>query len=146
MKLQELLKKTNDVLAVSENGYVGYLKSDGYPSVATRSFCSAPNLVHSYISTGTNGNLAKAIANNNKMSICVQSEGNNITMIGTAHIITDMKVKEAMWVDWFINHFPGGFQDPNFCLIEFKTERISLWVAGQSLEAKMEDIMKDIEQ
>ncbi|QUI23971.1 pyridoxamine 5'-phosphate oxidase family protein [Vallitalea pronyensis] len=142
MKLHELLKKTNDILLASEIGYVGYMKSDGFPSVAPRSFCTAPNMIHSYLSTGSNGNLAKAIVENNKMSICVHSEGNNITMIGTAHIITDMKMKETMWLDWFIEHFPQGVQDPNYCLIEFKTQRLSLWVDGESVEVLMNDIMK----
>ncbi len=142
MKLHELLKKTNDNLKASEIGYVGYMKSDGFPSVAVRSFCTAPNIIHSYISTGSNGNLAKAIENNNKMSICVHSENNKRTMIGNAHIITDMKVKEAMWADWFIDHYPEGVQDPNYCVIEFKTERLSLWVDRESVEVQMADIMK----
>lgn len=142
MKLHELIKKTNDILKVSDTGYVGYIKNTGFPSVAPRSFCTAPNIIHSYISTGSKGNLATAIVNNNKMSICVHSGNDNITMIGTAHIITDMKVKKEMWVDWFINHYPQGVQDPGYCLIEFNTERLSLWVDRESVEVKMTDIMK----
>lgn len=142
MKLHELLMKANHILQATETGYVGYIKSDGYPSVATRSFCTPPDIIHSYISTGAMGNLAIAIADNNRISICVHRENDNITMIGTAHIVSDMEVKEAMWVDWFINHYPEGVKDPDYCLIEFKTERLSLWVDRESAEVNMADIMK----
>lgn len=142
LKLHETIKKTNDILKKSEVGYVSYIKSDGFPSVATRSFCGIPNIIHSHISTASNGNLAKGINANNKMSICVHDGNDNITMIGTAHIINDMKVKKAMWLDWFIEHYPEGVTDPNYMLIEFRTERLSLWVDRECVEISLTDIMK----
>jgi general stress protein 26 len=33
-----------------------------------------------------------------------------------------------MWLDWFIEHFPGGMDDPNYCILEFTAAEATLWI------------------
>ncbi len=68
---------------------------------------------------------------NKKASICYREGGNNITLVGTIEIVTEPELKKELWLDWFINHFPGGVTDPNYCILRFTAHRASLWIDDQ---------------
>jgi len=128
MKQHDIIKKVNDILKDVQNISFATITPDGYPHVATRTFCKPTNILGGYISTNTSGNLAQSITKNNKASICASVGDDNITLVGTAKIVYDKKIKEKLWIDWFINHYTQGIDDPEYCIIEFTTERVSLWV------------------
>ena len=51
-----------------------------------------------------------------------------MTLIGDFEIITDREIKQDVWVDWFIQHYPGGVDDPIYFVAKFVTKRVSLWI------------------
>lgn len=103
-----IIKKANDLVNFCTEGYVATVDVDGYPHVATRSVRKADGIFSCYFTSGTGGNMAKAIGQNSKASVCFRKDNDNVTLIGDFEIITDLKTKEEVWVDWFINHYPGG--------------------------------------
>ena len=128
MKQHDIIKKVNDILGKSEECTFAIITPDNYPHASTRSFCKPATILGGYISTDTSGNLAKSILKNPKASLCVREGNNNITLIGIARIIEDKKIKNELWLDWFINHYKGGVDDPEYTVIEFTTEKVSLYV------------------
>jgi hypothetical protein len=44
-------------------------------------------------------------------------------------------------LDWFINHFPDGETDPNYCIIKFTAKRASLWIDNESAEFMMDELL-----
>ena len=123
-----ILNMANDIMKQATEAYVGVIDKEGYPNVATRSLIHPKDILSCYFSTGTGANLMSNIKRNNKASVCIREGGNNISLHGTIEIITDKAVKEEMWLDWFINHFPGGATDPIYCLLKFTAIRGTLWV------------------
>ena len=107
MSLHNTIKKANDIIKSSQDCYFAIVGEDGYPHVATRSFCTAGDIQTCYISTNTSGNLAQTLMKNNKASICIHEGNDNITMMGIATIVEDEAVRQQMWMDWFIDHYPG---------------------------------------
>ncbi len=79
---------------------------------------------------------------NDKVSLCIHHGNDNITMIGTAKIVTDMTIKEEMWIDWFINHYKEGVKDPEYCVIEFTSNELSLWLNRVPYHVSVEEILK----
>jgi len=140
MKVRNIVKRSNEIMERSQNCYFGVIDEDGFPHVATRSFCQPPSVHGCYISTNYSGNLARTIMNDSKASVCVNKGDDNITMIGNAKIINDKKIKKDFWLDWFIEHYPGGSDDPEYCIIEFKTTRLSLWVDHHSEKLNVREI------
>jgi len=67
---------------------------------------------------------------NPKASVCVWKGGNSITLIGTVKVTQERVVLEAMWLDWFTEHYKG-IDDPNYCILEFTTEEATLWIDGE---------------
>lgn len=135
-----IFKQSGDLINQSDVAYVSSIDENGYPHVATRSMIKSYGLQGTYFSTGTEGNLADNIRRNNKMSLCFHNKGDNMTLVGTAEIIRDQGKKKEMWLDWFIDHFPGGPTDPGFCLIKFTTEYVSLWVDHKSYKFSMDEV------
>jgi len=137
-----IIKKANDLVNSCTEGYASTVDADGYPHVATRSVRNADGIFSCYFTSGTGGNMAKAIGQNGKASVCFRSGNDNVTLIGDFEIITDQKIKEAVWVDWFINHYPGGVSDPIYFVVKFITKRVSLWIDGEVASFKIDEINK----
>lgn len=54
------------------------------------------------------GNLYDRITRDGRTSLSFYHRENNITLMGCTKEITDAAVKKERWLDWFINHYPGG--------------------------------------
>jgi general stress protein 26 len=120
--------------------YVSVVDSEGYPSVATRSNIKPDGISSCYFSTGTNDNMAIRIKGNNKGGVCFRKDGDNVSLVGEFEIIDDMETNRDLWVDWFIDYFPEGVEDPNYCIVRFKTKRISLWIDYEYEQFNISDI------
>jgi hypothetical protein len=60
--------------------------------------------------------------------------GGNVTLVGTAEIISDQEIKNQYWSDDFLEHYPKGKTDPDYVVIRFSTQRVSLWIDNESAE------------
>jgi len=144
MNQHNIIKIANDILKSTGECTFSAIDSEGYPHAATRSFCKPANILGGYISTNTSGNLSQSVVKNGKASICVRDESNNITLLGNAGVVEDRQTKEKYWQDWFINHYPKGVDDPEYCLIEFETEKASLWIDRQVIKFDMAGFMTPV--
>lgn len=135
-----IIKKAADIIKTCDEGYVGVIDENGFPNVATRSNIKPHSILNCYFATGTYANLSLRLQKNNKTSVCFHKDGDNVTLVGTSEFITDKKEKNDLWLDWFINHFPEGVDDPNYCIVKFTTHKVSLWVGRTSAEFNISDI------
>ncbi|MEX1378303.1 MAG: pyridoxamine 5'-phosphate oxidase family protein [Eubacteriales bacterium] len=134
MDQQNAIKLVNDIMKDSGECTLAILTQDGKPHAATRSFCAPANILGGYVSSNTSGNLAQSVMKNSAASMCIRQGNNNITLCGTVHIVEDKAKKAELWLDWFINHYKKGVDDPEYCVIEFKTENVSLWISGEVMK------------
>ena len=56
-----------------------------------------------------------------------QAGGAYVTLVGSATIIDDVAVKQAIWQPGSFKWHPGGPTDTNVVLVEFVAERIETW-------------------
>jgi len=132
-----ILEKANQIVKTSSKAQIGVIDENGFPSVSTVSVINPESIYETYLSTGLGSNKVRRLSKDNRASICYCVGGDNITLVGEAEILTDQPTKDRLWQDWFINHFPGGKTDPNYCIIKIKTKRVSLWVAQESVESEV---------
>ena len=60
-----------------------------------------------------------------------------VCMTGDVEVITDQNVKQELWQDWFINHFPGGPTDPNYVILKFTANHATYWIDGKFIHKKV---------
>ena len=131
-----MLEKANKFIKTCVNVSFGVIDENGYPSVSTVSLVKPKNINELHFTTTLCSNKVKRLKKNNKASICVcMNDGSkNITLVGEAEILCDQETKNEYWQDWFIEVYPGGKTDPNYCVIKFTTKRGSLWIDDEQTE------------
>lgn len=121
-------KKAIEIVSNSETAVLSSINEGGYPRGATMSNIKAEGLETIWFATGTSSAKVKHYKENNKASVCYNKGNDGITLTGDVEIIDDMNIKKALWVDWFIAHFPGGVTDPEYCILKFNTKDVVLWI------------------
>jgi len=124
----QLIEKANQMIQMQQNASFGVIDENGYPSVSAISLCNPETITTLYFTTTLDSNKAKRLTANNKASINSFTDMNNITLVGQAEILTDQETKTKYWQDWFCEVYADGPTDPNYCVIKFTTERVSLWI------------------
>ena len=138
----DMLTKANQIIMKCTEAYIGVIDEKGYPSVSTVSTIRPEGIFEAYFATGLEANKTKRLLKDKRASVCFRAGSNNITLVGEAEICTDQPTKRRMWLDWFINHFPLGETDPNYCVIKFTTKRVSLWIDYESAEFTINELQK----
>ena len=137
-----IFEKANQIVRASDAVYLGVIDEDGCPSVSTVSTINPQDIFTAYFATGTNANKTRRLLRDKRACICYRLGGNNVTLAGEAEIITDQETKNKCWLDWFINHFPLGKTDPDYCIIKFTAKRVSLWIDNEGAEFTIEQLLK----
>ncbi len=106
---------------------------DGYPTTSTITASKADGINWINFCTGIASNKSNRIRKCNLASVCFNANDYNITLVGKIEIITDSQIKKDMWYGGLINHFDGP-EDPNYCVLNFKTERYSLLVDWKEIQ------------
>ena len=130
----DIIAKATGIVNSCEEGYFSVINKQGYPETATRSNIKPDGIYSCYFSTGTDAPMAESIRSSSKTSVCFRKGADNVTLIGDAVIVDDIKVKKELWLDWFINHFPGGPEDPGYCVVQFSTKEVSLWIDREQVK------------
>ena len=117
-------------LAGQDNGYctLALIDKDGFPTASTVSIIKADGIKQFTFGVSLNDNKARRVQACNRASVCVNSQEYNITLVGTAEIMTDAESKQDLWQPWFSEIWTGGVADPDFCVLRFTTQRYNLWV------------------
>jgi len=128
---QDILIKAGEI--VERNTGMGtycvlaLIDMDGYPTVSTITASKADGINWITFCTGLGSPKTNRISKCNHASVCFNADDYNITLVGTIEVLTDPEVKKEMWYEGLINHFSGP-EDPNYCVLLFKTERYNLLV------------------
>jgi len=139
---KNIFERSNKLIRACSAAYIGVIDENGFPSVSTIMPINTENIFETFFATGLESNKAKRLQQNNQASVCFHVGGNNITLVGTAEILTDQAIKSKCWQsEGFIEHFPGGETDPNYCIIKITTNRVSLWVDNEDAQFTIDELL-----
>jgi len=131
------IEKASNIIKTCDASYFGVIDENGCPSVSTVSPLHPDSIREVYFGTSPCANKTQRLRKDKRASMCYHKGGDNITLVGEAEILTDQATKSRIWQGWFIEHFPSGETDPNYCVIKFTAKRASLWVDGESAEGTL---------
>ena len=134
---EKIIAKANEILKKSANVNLAVIDENGYPVVMAMSLINPESISEIYLSTTLSSNKAKNLQKNNKASVCCSTPHDNITLVGEVEIFTDQETKTKCWQNWFIEVYPGGETDPDYCVIKFTTKRVSMFVDCEMAEGAL---------
>jgi general stress protein 26 len=130
---EESIAKAEEIIAKKiGGGNEGYcvlalIDEEGFPTASTISVSKADGINWITFCTGLGSNWTKRIEKCNRASVCFNSTQYNITLVGTIEVLTDLIIKTEMWYEGMGYYFKEP-EDPNFCVLRFKTQRYSLMI------------------
>jgi general stress protein 26 len=107
---------------------------EGYPTTSTLSISKADGIRQITFGGSLESNKAKRAKENSHACVCIFDDDYesgayyNITRVGDIEVVTDMELKKDTWYEGLEEHFQGGVEDPNYCVLKFTTKRYNLWV------------------
>ena len=120
-KATELLDKTSLITLSS-------ITSEGYPRSCILVKISTDGFRTIRVSTGNSSRKTREFLANSKASISYGCGADGVTLIGNVRVLQDKAEKAQYWQPWMASHFPGGTDDPDFCVLEFTAHEATLWI------------------
>lgn len=130
---QKIIDKAVEIISAKRLDCVlALIDLDSYPTASTITVSKNNGINWLTFCTGLGSTKTQRIEKCNLAIVCFFSLNPlyNITLVGKIEVITDSVVKKEMWYDGLKNHFSGS-EDPNYCVLKFKTERINLMIGGE---------------
>mgnify|MGYP001540267965 FL=1 len=106
--METMREKAAQMLRESEVVVLTSVNKEGYPRPVPMSMVKSEDISTVWMSTGSDSVKTEDFRKNPKGGLCFYAQANSVCMTGDVEVITDQNVKQELWQDWFINHFPGG--------------------------------------
>lgn len=123
-----IIEKAIALLAQCEEVTIASINADGFPRPVPMAKGRTAGCNEVWMATGANSEKVADFRINPKAGLCYSLHGDSVALRGTVEIVTDAKIREEMWQDWYIHHFPGGPSDPNYVLLHFIGTDATLWI------------------
>ncbi|MBV3636420.1 pyridoxamine 5'-phosphate oxidase family protein [Bacteroides cellulosilyticus] len=135
--METMREKAAQMLRESEVVVLTSVNEEGYPRPVPMSMVKSEDISTVWMSTGSDSMKTEDFRKNPKGGLCFHAQGNSVCMTGDVEVITDQNVKQELWQDWFINHFPGGPTDPNYVILKLTANHATYWIDGEFIHKKV---------
>ena len=130
-KAVALANECSEVILVS----VG---EDGRPRPCVLSKIRNDGIRTFHVATGLSGVKSQHFLKSAVAGACYWRGQDSVTLTGDAVVYSDADTRREAWQDWFIHHFPGGVDDPNYCVIEFTAREATIWIDSEFVTLPIE--------
>lgn len=137
-QLKELEQKAAALLEQCEVVTIASITAEGYPRPVPMSKIKTNGINEIWLATGTTSDKTIHFRKNPLAGISFMQGGDSVCLTGKVSILEDLETKKALWQDWFISHFPGGVEDPNYCILKFTAEEAIYWIEYVFIKAKID--------
>lgn len=123
----DIEEKAAQMVASAQVITVASIDENGYPRpVAMVKIKDEDGAI--YVSTGTSSAKTAHFRANPKAGVSIVKGGDSIVYTGEMEIVTDETIKRSLWGDWMLDHFPGGMEDPEYCVLKFTPKSATYWI------------------
>ena len=129
--MNDLEQKAADLMERCETVTLCSVSEEGYPRPCLVSKLKSQGFRVFYIATGLDGRKTSHFLKNPKAGASFTLDHDSVTMTGTVRVFTGEEAKNAFWQDWMDEHFDGGKDDPNYCVLQFTAEEATFWIGGE---------------
>ena len=128
--MEEIAKKGLELLQKIQTIQVASVSPAGYPRVCAVQRLRAEGFDEIYFSTSTSSVKTRHFISNPKAGLSYNDDNDSVSLVGRVEIVMDLKTKKDCFEDWMINHFKGGYSDPDYCLLRFRAEIGTFYIGG----------------
>ena len=142
---QKLIEKAIEIISAKNLDCVlSLIDSQGYPTASTVTVIKNDRINVLCFCTMLNCNRAKRAINCIRASVCFLSREPlySITLVGKIEVLTDFETKKDLWQEGMEDYFYPpyrftGYEDDNYCVMRFKTERYKIFIDCEEFEGEI---------
>ena len=130
-RIAEIEAEADALVSKCQIMYVASVNEKGYPRVCCVNKLCAKGFRDVYYVTSKRSEKqgkAKHFEENAKSSVCFQSEGDSLTLVGEVNFVTDRAEMLELWNESDRAYFPKGLDDPKIRFIHFHTLEATFWI------------------
>lgn len=130
-RIQEIETAADELVKKCEIMFVSSVNEKGYPRTCCVSKLSDKGFRDVYFVTSKRSEKqgkAKHFETNTKSSVCFQSGGNSVTLVGEVEIISDREEMKKLWNENDRTFFSKGIDDTKIRFIHFHTLEATFWI------------------
>lgn len=135
--MQTIQEKAFALLQRCEIVTVATVDEDGFPRPVPVVKIRTEEPFTIWFATGTGSEKTAHLRKNPRAGISFFEKGDSVVLTGFAEAVEDPAVKKALWQNWFIEHFPGGVEDPEYCLIRFEARRGVFYIENEFVKSDL---------
>lgn len=128
-------EKAAQIVAAAQIITVASIDKNGYPRPVAMVKLKDENGAI-YVSTGTSSAKTAHFKANPKAGVSIVKGDDSVVYTGEMEIITDETIKRSLWGEWMLNHFPGGIEDPEYCVLKFTPKSATYWIDNAFVKDK----------
>ena len=134
-----LIRKAEELLAECANVIIASVNSDGFPRPVPMAKGDTEGCGTVWMATGADSVKVADFKRNPKAGLRNDKGGSSVCLRGMVEIIDDDNTRREKWQDWYINHFPGGPDDPNYVLLRFVGTEATIWIDHEFAHIQYEE-------
>lgn len=130
-RIAEIEAEADALVSKCQIMYVASVNEKGYPRVCCVNKLCVKGFRDVYYVTSKRSEKqgkAKHFEENAKSSVCFQSEGDSLTLVGEVNFVTDRAEMLELWNESDRAYFPKGLDDPKIRFIHFHTLEATFWI------------------
>ncbi|MCF4151056.1 pyridoxamine 5'-phosphate oxidase family protein [Dethiosulfovibrio sp. F2B] len=125
---KNIVNLAENLMAKSEVVTLASVNENGFPRICAMANVKSEGIKTIWMATGTHSRKTAHFLKNPKASVCTYSGGDSLTLVGNISVISDKEIKHDLWQDWFIEHFPKGEDDPEYCVLKFEAKEATIYI------------------
>lgn len=126
----DIKEKAAQMVATAQVITVASIDENGYPRPVAMVKVKDENGAI-YVSTGTSSAKTAHFKANPKAGVSIVKGCDSIVYTGEMEVVTDETIKRSLWGDWMLPHFPGGMEDPEYCVLKFTPKSSTYWIDNE---------------
>ena len=138
-KIKEEIRKLRDSSNVA---YVGSVNGGGFPQIKAMLVFEHDDMKVQYFSTNLSSKRAVQFREDPKACVydCDEENYNGALFTGTIEICTDRETRAMLWRDGCEIYYPGGIDDPDYCVYRFTAETVNYYWGLSNITAPIDEL------
>ena len=138
-KIKDEIRKLRDKANIA---FVGSVNGENFPQVKAMLVFEHDDLRIQYFSTNLSSKRCAQFRENPKACVyyCNEAEYKGALFTGTIEICEDRETRAMLWRDGCEIYYPGGIDDPDYCVYKFIAETVNFYCGLSNITTSIDEL------
>jgi general stress protein 26 len=139
MDREQMLKRAQAIVSAEPYAVMGTVGPSGIPATRAMTVLENEGLHTVWFATGLSSQKVDHLRQNPQATLFFADpeDAIGVTLVGTADILLDSATRERFWRPGLKRWFLKGANDPNYCILRFRTSQVIFSIDRQATKIEL---------